>query len=132
MSLSDPISDMLARIKNAQGRKHTKVVCRSSRMNKDILEVLKSQGFIESFEEKPVREGVSEISVTLKYHQGHPSIKMLKRVSRPGRRVYSSFSELKPVYNGLGLSVLSTSKGVITDADARSLRVGGEVLFQIY
>lgn len=132
MSLSDPIADMLARIKNAHGRHHAKVTCRSSRMNKSILDVLKAEGFIDSYEEKTLREGISEIVVTLKYHQGSPSIKMLKRVSRPGRRVYSSFSDLKPVYNGLGLSVLSTSKGVVTDSTARSEKVGGEVLFQVY
>ncbi len=132
MSLSDPIADMLARIKNAQGRSHANVVCRSSRMNKSILDLLKEEGFVESYEEKSVREGIDELVVKLKYYQGKPTIKMLKRVSRPGRRVYSSFSDLKPVYNGLGLSVLSTSKGIITDATARAEKLGGEVLFQVY
>ena len=96
------------------------------------IDVLQKEGFVDSFDEKPVREGISELSVKLKYYQGRPTIKFLKRVSKPGRRVYSSFSDLKPIYNGMGRAVLSTSKGIITDVVARSEKVGGEVLCYVY
>ena len=132
MSLSDPISDMLTRIRNAQVRKHGKVSCRHSRVNEDILKVLQSKGFIESFDTKEIRSGISDIVVTLKYFNGEPTIKSLKRVSKPGCRIYKSAQELKLVFNGLGYAVMSTSKGVITDDEARSQKVGGEVLFEIY
>ncbi|MAP24292.1 MAG: 30S ribosomal protein S8 [Rickettsiales bacterium] len=132
MSLSDPISDMLTRIRNAQVRKHGKVSCRHSRVNEDILKVLQNKGFIESFDTKEIRAGISDLVVTLKYFNGEPTIKSLKRVSKPGCRIYKSAQELKPVFNGLGYAVMSTSKGVITDDEARSQKVGGEVLFEIY
>lgn len=132
MSLSDPISDMLTRIRNAQTRKHAKVSCRHSRVNEDILKVLQNKGFIEGFDTKEIRSGISDLVVTLKYFNNEPTIKSLKRISKPGCRIYKSAQELKPVFNGLGYAVMSTSKGVITDDDARSQKVGGEVLFEIY
>ena len=132
MSLSDPISDMLSRIRNAQTRRHNKVSCRHSRVNADILTVLKNKGFIEAFEVKEIRSGISDLVVTLKYYQGAATIKSLKRISKPGCRIYKSTQDLKPVFNGLGYAVMSTSKGVITDAEARNQKLGGEVLFEIY
>jgi small subunit ribosomal protein S8 len=132
MSVNDPIGDMIARIKNAQSRKRTKVETPASKMRQRVLDVLKDEGYIRGYNllERPGEFPAFEIE--LKYFDGEPVIVEISRVSKPGRRVYSSIGDLKPVKNGLGISVLSTSKGVMSDAAARDANVGGEVLLRVY
>lgn len=132
MSMTDPISDLLTRLRNAQMRSHKEVECLFSKIGMNLLGVLKQEGFIEDYSEKEVAKGIKRIDVSLAYFEGKPAIKTLRRVSKPGRRVYSSISSLKKFRNGLGVKVLSTSKGVVSDAEARNKNVGGEVLFEIY
>ena len=132
MSFTDPVADLLTRIRNAHMRGHTVVKCGSSKLAKSILEVLKNEGYITSYREEEVRAGVSQLVIDLRYFEGQPAIKSLRRVSKPGRRIYSPIGTLRKVLNGLGVSVLSTSHGVISDATARQLNVGGEVLFEVY
>jgi small subunit ribosomal protein S8 len=131
MNISDPIGDMLARIRNAQERGKSKVVVPPSRLRERVLEVLHREGFIRGFTTVE-KDGQSELEVELKYFDGAPVIKELNRVSKPGRRVYASVTTLPSVYNGLGISILSTPKGVMTDADARAQNVGGEVLCTVF
>lgn len=131
MNISDPIGDMLARIRNAQQRGKNKVAVPPSRLRERVLEVLHKEGFIRGFTTVE-KDGKSELEVELKYFDGSPVIKELARVSKPGRRVYASVSTLPQVYNGLGISILSTPKGVMTDADARAANVGGEVLCTVF
>jgi small subunit ribosomal protein S8 len=131
MNISDPIGDMLARIRNAHERGKSKVAVPPSRLRERVLEVLHKEGFIRGFTTIE-KDGKSELEVELKYFDGSPVIKELARVSRPGRRVYASVSTLPQVYNGLGISILSTPKGVMTDADARAANVGGEVLCTVF
>ena len=130
--VNDPIGDMIARIKNAQMRKRTKVETPASKMRQRVLEVLAGEGYIRGYNlvERPGEFPVFEIE--LKYFDGEPVIAEISRVSKPGRRVYSAITDLKPVKNGLGISVLSTSKGVMSDAAARDANVGGEVLLRVY
>jgi small subunit ribosomal protein S8 len=131
MNISDPIGDMLARIRNAQERGKSKVAIPPSRLRERVLEVLHREGFIRGFSTLE-RDGKSELEIELKYFDGAPVIKELNRVSKPGRRVYASVATLPSVYNGLGISILSTPKGVMTDADARAQNVGGEVLCTVF
>jgi small subunit ribosomal protein S8 len=131
MNISDPIGDMLARIRNAQLRGKSKVAIPPSKLRERVLEVLHREGFIRGFTTLE-KDGMSELEVELKYYDGAPVIKELNRVSKPGRRVYASVSTLPSVYNGLGISILSTPKGVMTDADARAQNVGGEVLCTVF
>jgi small subunit ribosomal protein S8 len=131
MNISDPIGDMLARIRNAQLRGKSKVVVPPSKLRERVLEVLHREGFIRGFTTLE-KDGMSELEVELKYFDGAPVIKELSRVSKPGRRVYASVATLPTVYNGLGISILSTPKGVMTDADARAQNVGGEVLCTVF
>jgi small subunit ribosomal protein S8 len=131
MNVSDPIGDMLARIRNAQERGKSKVVVPPSKLRERVLEVLHKEGFIRGFTTVE-KDGQSELEVELKYFDGAPVIKELSRVSKPGRRVYASVATLPSVYNGLGISILSTPKGVMTDADARAANVGGEVLCTVF
>jgi small subunit ribosomal protein S8 len=131
MIVSDPVGDMLARIRNAQERGKSKVVVPPSKLRERVLEVLHKEGFIRGFTTIE-KDGKSELEVELKYFDGAPVIKELHRVSKPGRRVYASVSTLPSVYNGLGISILSTPKGVMTDADARAANVGGEVLCTVF
>jgi small subunit ribosomal protein S8 len=131
MNISDPIGDMLARIRNAHERGKSKVAVPPSRLRERVLEVLHKEGFIRGFTTIE-KDGKSELEVELKYFDGSPVIKELARISRPGRRVYASVSTLPQVYNGLGISILSTPKGVMTDADARAANVGGEVLCTVF
>jgi len=131
MSLSDPIGDMLARIKNAQMRNHKKVELPSSNFKVKIADVLKSEGFvidykIESEKNKPV------LMINLKYHSGNPVISTIERVSKPGRRIFSSAESLPKINNGLGIAIISTPKGVMTDIDARKLKVGGEIICKVF
>lgn len=132
MTMSDPISDLLSRIRNAHMAGHYHVECLASRMGERILAVLKDEGYILGFKREKVREGIDKIIVDLKYFEGLPAIKELKRSSKPGRRMYSPIQDLKKNHHGLGTVVLSTSKGVLSDAKAREMNVGGEVLFEIF
>ena len=129
--VNDPISDMLARIRNAQMRSKSKVAIPPSKLRERVLEVLVKEGYIRSFATIE-KDGKSEIEVELKYFDGAPVIKEMTRVSKPGRRVYASVDTLPSVFNGLGISILSTPKGVMSDSDARAQNVGGEVLCTVF
>ena len=132
MSVTDPIGDMIARIRNAQERGKSKVAVPASRLRERILEVLQAEGFIRGFASVQQGTAKAEIEIELKYFDGAPVIRELQRVSKPGRRVYASVQTLPTVYNGLGISILSTPKGVMSDADARAQNVGGEVLCTVF
>ena len=131
MSLSDPIGDMIARIKNAQQRNHKKVDLPSSNFKSKIADILKNEGFIRDFkilndDKKPT------LSLELKYHSGNPVISNFERVSKPGRRIFSSADSLPKINNGLGIAIISTPKGVMTDIDARKQKVGGEIICKVF
>jgi small subunit ribosomal protein S8 len=132
MSLSDPLGDMLTRIRNAQHAKQTRVISPASSLRADVLDVLKREGYIRSWKIEDVRPGVRQIEIELKYSEGEPAIKEVTRVSKPGRRVYSKIKELPKHYNGLGISILSTPRGVMSDTEARAANVGGEVLCRVF
>ena len=130
MSLSDPIGDMLARIKNSQVRNHSKVSLPSSNFKAKIAEVLKSEGYIIDYkindEKKP------SIEINLKYNSGNPVINTIERISKPGRRIFSSASSLPKINNGLGIAIVSTPQGVMTDVDARKKKLGGEIICKVF
>ncbi len=130
MSLSDPIGDMLARIKNAQVRNHSKVSLPSSKFKAKIADVLKSEGYIIDYkindEKKP------SIEINLKYNSGNPVINTIERISKPGRRIFSSASSLPKINNGLGIAIISTPEGVMTDIDARKKKLGGEIICKVF
>ncbi len=129
MSMSDPVADMLTRIRNGQMAGHTKVNMPSSKLKVALAKVLTAEGYIAAFSIKEDEvKGKAELSVDLKYFDGNPVIDMIKRVSRPGLRVYKNKGELPNVIGGLGIAVISTSKGIMTDRDARQAGVGGEVI----
>ena len=132
MSMSDPLGDMLTRIRNAQHARHASCVAPASKLRASVLDVLKREGYIRGFSSEEVRPGISNLRIELKYAEGEPVIKEIQRVSKPGRRVYSKIKELPRVYAGLGVSVLSTPRGVMSDAEARAANVGGEVLFRVF
>ena len=132
MTTHDPISDLITRIRNAQMRAKSKVSTPGSRMRANVLEVLKSEGYIRGYATVEHAGGRSEIEIELKYADGEPVIREIDRVSKPGRRVYVSAKNLPRVNNGLGISVLSTPKGIMADHDAREANVGGEVLFTVF
>jgi small subunit ribosomal protein S8 len=132
MSVIDPIGDMLARIRNAQERGKSKVAVPASKLRERVLEVLQSEGFIRSYATVQQGTAKAEIEIELKYFDGAPVIRELQRVSKPGRRVYASVATLPTVYNGLGISILSTPKGVMSDAEARAQNVGGEVICTVF
>jgi small subunit ribosomal protein S8 len=132
MSASDPIGDLLTRIRNAQERGKSKVSSPASRLRERVLEVLQHEGFIRGFATVQQGSGKAEIEIELKYFDGAPVIRELQRVSKPGRRVYASVETLPTVFNGMGISILSTPKGVMSDADARTQNVGGEVLCTVF
>jgi small subunit ribosomal protein S8 len=127
----DPIGDLLSRIRNGQLRRKNKISSPNSRLRIRLLDVLQEEGFIRGYAEVEVK-GHRELEIELKYHEGQPVIRELKRVSTPGRRVYSSVKDLKPHRAGLGVSILSTPQGVMTDTSAREKNVGGEVLCQVF
>jgi small subunit ribosomal protein S8 len=131
MMMNDPLGDLLARIRNAQMRNKSKVSSPNSRLRERVLDVLKNEGYIRGYAVVE-REGRSEIEVELKYFDGEPVIRELARVSKPGRRVYSSVRNLPRINNGLGVAILSTPKGVMADHDARDANVGGEILFTVF
>ena len=132
MSMSDPLGDMLTRIRNAQRSRHTVCVAPASKLRANVLEALKREGFIRGYNAEQVRPGVAQLRIELKYTEGEPVIKEITRVSKPGRRVYSQIKELPRVYAGLGISILSTPRGVMSDAEARAANVGGEVLCRVF
>ena len=132
MSMSDTLGDMLTRIRNGQTTNKKVVDAPASRFRKNVLEVLKREGFIRNYEEKEAKPGINFFEIELKYYKGKPVITEIKRVSKPGRRVYSSIKNLQKTYNGLGVSILSTPRGVMSDNEAREANVGGEVLCTIY
>jgi small subunit ribosomal protein S8 len=132
MSASDPIGDLLTRIRNAQERGKSKVSSPASRLRERVLEVLQNEGFIRGFATVQHEGGKAEIEIELKYFDGSPVIREIQRVSKPGRRVYASVDKLPTIFNGLGISILSTPKGVMSDADARTQNVGGEVICTVF
>lgn len=132
MSLSDPLGDMLTRIRNGHRARKARVTSPASRLRADVLEVLKREGFIRAYRAEEVRPGISVLDIELKYSEGEPAIKEIMRVSKPGRRVYSKIKELPKFYNGLGISILSTPRGVMSDNEARAANVGGEVLCRVF
>ena len=131
MSLSDPIGDMLARIKNAQVRNHKKVDLPSSNFKMKIADILKNEWFIKHFKINK-ENNKSLLSLELKYHSGNPVISTFERVSKPGRRIFSSADSLPKINNGLGIAIVSTPKGVMTDIDARKQKVGGEIICKVF
>lgn len=132
MTMSDPLGDMLTRIRNGQRAHMGTVVSPASRFRGTVLEVLQKEGFIRSYAEREIRPGLKEFDIELKYHNGEPVIKEIARVSTPGRRIYSGISDLQKVYGGLGISILSTPRGVMSDNEARDANVGGEVLCRVF
>lgn len=132
MTMTDPLGDMLSRIRNAQMRGKSKVATPASKIRGNVLDVLETEGYIRGYAKIDYDGGKSEYEIELKYYDGLPVIKEIQRVSKPGRRVYASVSGLPTVMNGLGVSILSTSKGVMSDAQARTENVGGEVLCQVF
>lgn len=132
MTVSDPLGDMLTRIRNAQMRNRPKVTTPASKLRARVLDVLREEGYIRGYAEIEYGGGKTEFEIELKYYDGTPVIRELKRVSTPGRRVYSSVSELPTIANGLGVAILSTPKGVMSDTRARAENVGGEILCSVF
>ena len=132
MAFNDSLSDMLARIKNAHQAKKVSTSCFKSKLNMNVLSVLKEEGYIRDFKDFEEKKGISSIKIELKYFNGTPVIKKIKRISKPGVRVYSKISELEKPYGGLGISILSTPKGVMSDQQARKNNVGGEILCEVF
>jgi small subunit ribosomal protein S8 len=132
MTMSDPLGDMLTRIRNGQRARQAVVASPASKFRANVLEVLKREGYIRGFTRESVRPGVSELHIELKYVDGEPVIREISRVSKPGRRIYSRIADLPRSYNGLGISILSTPRGVMSDNEARAARVGGEVLCRVF
>ncbi len=132
MAMSDPLGDMLTRIRNGQRVGKSKVRAPASKLRSNVLEVLKREGYIRGYRTTDQRAGVAELEIELKYHDGSPVIQEISRISRPGQRVYSKIKELPPYYNGLGITILSTPRGVMSDHEARAANVGGEVLCRVF
>ena len=132
MSLSDPIGDMLARLKNSQLRNHKKIELPSSKFKTKIAEILKSEGYIIDYEVVNSENNKANLLISLKYSSGNPVISSIERISKPGRRIFSSAESLPKVNNGLGIAIISTPKGVMTDIDARKHKVGGEIICKVF
>ena len=132
MSMSDPMGDMLTRIRNGQRCGMSTVSCPASKFRANVLDALEREGYIRGFSWAELRKGLQELTIELKYSNGSPVIREISRVSKPGRRVYSRIKDLPREYNGLGVSILSTPRGVLSDAEAREADVGGEVLCRIF
>jgi small subunit ribosomal protein S8 len=130
--MTDPLGDLLTRIRNAQQARKATVQSPASKIRANVLEVLQREGYIRGFSREEVRPGVAELTIELKYVDGEPVIREITRISKPGRRVYSRISDLPRVYNGLGISILSTPKGVMSDNEARVANLGGEVLCRVF
>lgn len=132
MSFSDPLGDMLTRIRNGQKAKKSSIVSPASKLRVNVLEVLKQEGYIRGYSQENISKGIDQLKIELKYYESQPVIQTLDRVSKPGRRVYAKIKDLKTINNGLGIVVLSTPKGVLSDGKARELNVGGEVLCNVF
>jgi len=132
MAVNDPVGDMLTRIRNAQMRRKSSVSTPGSKLRAHVLDVLKSEGFIRGYSTTEYGNGRTEFEIELKYFDGEPVIRTIQRVSKPGRRVYSSVTSMPRVANGLGVTILSTPKGVMADHEAREKNVGGEVLCMVF
>ncbi len=132
MSMTDGLGDMITRIRNAQRSRHSTCVAPASKLRANALEALKREGYIRGYTAEELRPGVAQLRIELKYTDGEPVIKEITRVSKPGRRVYSGIKDLPRVYAGLGVSILSTPRGVLSDGEARAANVGGEVLFRVF
>ncbi len=132
MSFSDPLGDMLTRIRNGQKARKLSILSPASKLRANVLEVLKQEGYIRGYSQEKVAEGIEQLKIELKYYENQPVIRNLDRVSKPGRRVYIKIRDLKTINNGLGVVVLSTPKGVLSDGKARELNVGGEVLCNVF
>jgi len=130
MSLSDPIGDMLARIKNSQSRNYKKIDMPSSKFKAKIAEVLKNEGYIIDF--KVISDSKPKLEIILKYNSGNPVISSIERISKPGRRIFSSADSMPKINNGLGIAIVSTPKGVMTDIDARKQKIGGEIICKVF
>ena len=132
MAFNDSLSDMLARIKKAHKANKAFTSCYKSKLNMNVLSVLKDEGYIRDFQDVELRKGINNIKIDLKYYNGTPVIKRIKRISKPGIRVYSKINDLQKSYGGLGISILSTPKGVMSDQKARDNNVGGEILCEVF
>jgi small subunit ribosomal protein S8 len=132
MSINDPLGDMLTRIRNAQERRRPKVATPASKLRERVLDVLAEEGYIRGYTRIELKGTLPQFEIELKYHNGQPAIREIKRVSKPGRRVYSPVRDLPTVRNGLGVAILSTPKGVMSDARAREENVGGEILCNVF
>ena len=132
MAFNDSLSDMLARIKNAHQANKVSTICLKSKLNMNVLTVLKDEGYIRDFQNLEERKGVHAIKIDLKYYNGSPVIKKINRISKPGIRKYSKISDLSKPFGGLGISILSTSKGVMSNNQAKKNNVGGEVLCEVF
>ncbi len=132
MSMIDPLGDMLTRIRNGQHARQAVVASPASKIRANVLEVLKREGYIRGYTREDLRPGVAELKIELKYVDGEPVIREIARVSKPGRRIYSGVAELPRSYNGLGITILSTPRGVLSDNEARAAKVGGEVLCRVF
>ena len=132
MTMSDPLGDMLTRIRNAQRARQAVVSSPASKLRANVLEVLKREGYIRGYRQERIRPGGTELKIALKSADGEPVIREIARVSKPGRRIYSRIAALPRVYNGLGIAILSTPRGVMSDNEARAAKVGGEVLCRVF
>lgn len=132
MSFNDPLSDLVTRIRNGQAARLSAIKSPASKLRTNLLEVLKREGYIRDYAVTQQGNGIAELTVELKYSEGQPVIKEIKRVSKPGRRVYTQVKDVPRVYNGLGISILSTPRGVLSDKEAREANVGGEILCRVF
>ncbi len=132
MSMSDPLADMLTRIRNGQKAKRQQITVMPAKLHQSVLAVLKDEGYIRGFAGREIRKGINEIVVDLKYYEGAPAIRVIERVSKPGRRIYSEAKLLRKERGGLGISIVSTPLGVMSDSDARNKNVGGEIIARVY
>jgi len=132
MAINDPLGDLITRLRNGQMRGLAKISAPASKLRGRVLDVLKGEGFIRGYTEVAEKGKAPEFEIELKYHEGRPVIRELKRISTPGRRVYNSVRDLKPYRAGLGISIISTPQGVMSDSDARAKNVGGEVICRVF
>lgn len=132
MSMTDPLGDMLARINNGQHARKDAITCPASRLRANVLDVLKREGYIRDYSEEKDGRGLGSLRIELKYDEGRPVIREIHRISKPGRRVYTTVEDMPRFYNGLGVTVVSTPRGVLSDNEARESNVGGEVLCQVF
>ena len=132
MAINDPVGDLLTRIRNAQLRKKSSVSTPGSRLRANVLDVLKDEGYIRGYSVTEFGNGRTDFEIELKYFDGQPVIREITRVSTPGRRIYSGIADLPRIYNGLGIAILSTPRGVMSDNEARAAKVGGEVLCRVF